>query len=545
MAQVKDVVVKVLAEINTLHEKNRGVDRGMAGSEILLRYESKLIYDSLKKLLEKYSKDETELSVASLQPLVEFLQIRFHLIKNTDAIYNHNPASLANQACVMLAKHIFEALKPFQDTNVQPQDAPHYYDYLFGGLRCNQFISSKGRLTDLQLHEFFWGDDGTPIETLQCLEKYREALAIGEDTYPPHVCLEPAALQVRTAGNQLKVSETLRLTSYCAEADRYVKAMEDKKKSVAEKDACRQNLVEMVKHPNFAPQYTYNEKKPNYDNENFSNINLLKNNFLTLLKVNDITSFATFMQKSVAKADWKEFVSAIDNHNFDMLILPKLNDGTCDTSMMLASNAEKFRLFVNSQQWIEDGESDFNNALLFLLTELYLRKRTGEGVERTGTIGHFTGLVGHTQQQKEGAAGVFQDFLQDNDYHLCQLDTYLKDKVKTIHSDALNSDRLLFLTSKAKELGPSQADSARNLAKIARVLTASDPSKWHSIIAKFDDNRLQSYIDSSGGLKRCIKTKNHYIQDNDGHNKAILFILTECYLRNRRKGDSYNNGLFW
>ncbi len=542
MAQVKDFVAAFLVEIQAALEQPVASEQGGVDLPVLLRYESRWALAGLMQVLQKNAANTAEISPESMKPFLDFLRARYDLIKNTDAIYNHNLKSPANIGCVMLAKSVLNALKAEHQSRVSPSDPScqeydkkHYYDYLFPGLNACDYVSSRGTLGALELKEFFFGDDGTPIETLECLKKYREAMSRGLDSFPPHVCLPPDVL-ARRENDELTAQESKRLGSHSLAASQYAHAINavNPKKTSLELDVFRDILFAEIAKPEFIPGYTYNQKP------NQSNTNLLKNGYFDAVKVVDLKSLAALLQKHVLKSDWIEFIKAIDPVTFDHLVLPKLADGAPDSSILLAVNDKKFEAFLNAQPWSADEE--VNRALLFVLTELYIRGRYGEGAY-TGFVGQVTGLA-HNQKGKEDAAAWLQRFFTEKNYLINQLPTYLKDTGNTVHLDALTGGRLRYLTDKANKLGPGLKETTDKLAVVAEQLSIADKSQWKDFFRDVPDNSLQAFIDSSGGLINCIQTKGHYRENDQNYNKAILFIMAECYLRIRRKADSHGGGLF-
>ena len=606
MAQVREFIAKVLAEINDAVARSIAGGKGDAGLEVLLRYESEWAKRLLSQTLEGHQDDTAEVSAESLQFCVDFLRTRYELIKNTDAIYNHHPDSLANTACIVLARNLVAALPA--------ETQKHHYEYLFPGLKCSEYVSSRGDLGAIELHEFFWGDDNTPIETLACLDKYRKKIAEGEDCFPYHVCLKPESLQNRR-NEQLSNIETRRLLSHSVAANKYIEAIDSKKprKTEAELDFCRNELLDVLQDKNAVPQYTYNHKP------NQSNMNLLRNGYMSAIDVTDMNSFAEVLFNGVKRKDWIAFVSAIDRDMFYQILLPKVEErqpaGTkivlpkqddaqsgavvakksevrpvlvkADKSVLpitlvedrqqhrtkmllqdltevmqkqdgtvvlikpdISVLQEKFKWFVNAQKYNNDRASDKNKALLFLLTELYIHNRTGEGAAFTGAFGAWSGTE---RGMKETAAGKLREFFTLKGHHkknngdkpkptylINQIQTYLKDEEATDHLKALTSDRLGYITEKSFALGPGIRESAANLAKLAEAISQAPGSRWVDAIADVPDNLLQQYVESSGGFNKCVKSQ-EYKRGNHAYNKAVLFILTEHYIRSREKGPEHNN----
>ena len=595
MAKVKDFVKKVLDEITNAIGHRAEPEQADDSLEVLLRYESQWAFRLLQKTLEKHLESVETVSVESLQFLVDFLQTRHRLIKDTDAIYNHSGSS-ANMACIILAQHLVEELQ--LDGGKQ-----HYYEYLFPGLRCADYKSSKGDLGALSLQEFFWSDDGIPVETLACLDAYKREIEKGVECYPPHVCLSEQLMKERPNA-QLSVIETRRLQTHSIEAEKYMAAFDDcrQPQRITDVDACRSALIAKMSHDEFKPHYTYNQKPKQ------SNMNFLRNGFLKEIEIDDLLSFAHQLFNAVNREDWIDFVSAIDDDVFFQVVLPKVeevqpagtvvvtldgrklleklnksrlpltitedaltgkvrmflpdlcevihrSDGTIsclkpDKSIL---RTEKFKIFIDALAYSKDRDSDANKSVLFLLTELYLRNRHSHEGTYNGALGSW---VGTPQEVKESAAGILREFFTKKSYHeknnnperqtktylINQITTYLKDTDNVIHTHALLHSRLGYITAKATSLGPGMRESAQSLGMLAEQFSRMPGGAWVEEMQLVPDNLLQSYVDSSGGFNKCIKAQ-EYRENNHLFNKAVLFILTEHYIRAREKGEEHKSFL--
>ncbi len=329
MAQVKDFVKSVQSEIKAVIDQREAAGVNDDNLDILLRFESLWSSDDLQKMLENHASDSAAVSPESLKFLVDFLRGRYELIKDTDGIYNHHPKSLANVISIILAKHLSQALST-------PADTKHYYEFLFPGLRCADYITSKGDLGALELHEFFLSNAGIPVETLVCLEKYREVTVRKHKQITPfHVCLPEGHV---LANASLEPTEVNRMNSYSAAAENYYKAITHiPMKSAEELDLFKNKLLEQVAADNFVPQYTYNDKQTVKKYKAISNINLLKHDFLARVGVTDMQSFARLLVENISKVDeknghvidinqWFDFVEVIDDVFLDQVLLPTIDE---------------------------------------------------------------------------------------------------------------------------------------------------------------------------------------------------------------------------
>lgn len=524
MAQVKEFVSVVLNEIETLLQTGDEKKRE-EGLDALLLCESDEFWAALKKRLNANKENDNEISERSLAPFIDLLAIRYNVIKHTDGIYTHRPNSTANVASLVLAEHLASALQ---------KDSSFYY--LFPGIDLTSFVSSRGKFTELKLSEFFLTMDDTPVELRHSLDQYRENMQTGPATFPPHVCIPPhVAKGSRTMSQAKKLTrqDALLLTTHSSEAEQYLKAINSLPDiSDEELDKKRTALVGKIQSTDYIPAYTYNTY-----GEDCSSKNLIANGFLREMHVTNASTFASFLSGKIDISRWRDVVDVIGDDLLDSLMLPVMN-GAADDSVLQSG---KFQKFIDDQVWQLDQDTDlYNRAMLYLLTETYIRKRSKEGAY-IGAIGQMTGLVGYNRQAKEGAAVVFQSFLMTGKFYLNQLESWLQREDKLVQLNALRSDRLAFLTEKAGKLGLDTRQSQQSLAAIASALSKMNPSSWAEAVKKIDNNILQQYISANGGFNACVKTRDHYKKGNEQYNKAILYILAEAYFRKRSSGSDYHS----
>ena len=537
-----DALVDPSAADNSQVAKNR--------SDVLLRYESIFAVHVLRSLLNKHLKDTTPVSEESLKPFADFLMSRFDLVKNTNGLYMHSTHSVATLSLVALAKRLFNTLNPLVESSGREARYKHYYDYLFPGFLCSKFVPPDGHLGDYQLNEFFLSEDGRPVPIMASLEAYR----IGGKFRPPCIFLTP---EERRAGETPLLSryDTERLTSHSSCAKDYFFAV-SAKKPFSELESYKMNLIERAGSPGFVPGCTYAD----------SNSSLIANGFLKVLDVRKLTDFADLLYKTVTPEDWRAFVAAIPEAQFDEVVLPKLPNGEPDVSLV---NPDKFEAFVNKDAWYVPGESLHNYAVILLLAEFYHKKRIHEP-KWTGTVSNFTsGYVGGLSRgAKLDAVGALLDFVvrvAKKEFCPNQVDAYLKKySMMEAHGAAIKSDRLLFLVNKLNYLWDKLlADSKKqdnadlsdslhspalslkydtnSLARDAMRLCQANKGEWSEVVKSFKQTALAGYIKSCGGFYSCVTKQDHYIKGNEAHNRAVLYIMTDYYIRSRSDGDEHGS----
>ena len=317
MAQVSTFVAKVLADINEAKQQIVTIEQD-AGLGYLLRPETNdWSPSSLESACEKHlngAAGTAEVSIATLKPFMQICSRRNELIHDTNGNYNSNPYSLANSAYIVLAKNLFEALK-------DEQKLKHYYECLFPGLHVDHYVTSKGDLGALELYEFIFSEDGTPVEILASFDKFREVFPLDAQPQMPHVCL-PADMIKKGKNEKLSSEDTNRLRGHSKEAKAYYDAIMDKR-SPKELDACRENLEKAIFSRKLEPKYTYDIVQ--------SNTNLLQNGYFNALSVHDFKSFAKLLtERKIKKSDWIEYVDSVkignDYEILFQLLLPKVEE---------------------------------------------------------------------------------------------------------------------------------------------------------------------------------------------------------------------------
>lgn len=597
MAQVKDFVKNVQSDIKAVIEQRKAAGVKDTDLDILLRLESQWSSDDLQKILDSHSNDSEAVSPASLKFLLDFLRGRYELIKDTDAIYNHHPKSLANVVCTILAKHLSQALSTQAETK-------HYYEFLFPHLRCADYVTSKGDLSALELHEFFLSDAGIPVETLVCLEKYREVTVRKRQQITPfHVCLPEGHVH---ANASLNPGEINRMNSYSGAAELYYKAISAiPMKSADELDFFKNKLLTQVSAENFAPKYTYTDTlNTTKQCEAASNVNLLKHDFLARIGVTDLQSFARLLSttKDIDISLWFDFVESIDNVFLDQVVLPKIVEkqpsGTLlkrvitdhpgaigraalrdEQIILLNPDNTKILLTVKydtgpsmRQLWVTpDGAVVLqspdksillrkpNDAVLepdkfatYLESPLY-DKDSASLLNRALPFlilyryirklddepdGVLDGIIGDEKKVKRPPAILLLKFLTDLRYLINQPDTYFQEMEALVHLPPCKRGRLGCIYRKLISLGPTMFESAENLSKFADILSRTPGDQWAGVIPQFANfkNMMQKYVDASGGMVKCIKSQN-YIQGADRYNRAILFLINEFYIIDRAAKD--------
>lgn len=532
---------------------------------VLVRYESDASILTLKEKLNARLNDESQVSDENLQIFIELLLKRHAIIKDTNSLYNYSPYSVASLCYVALAKNLFNTLYPIKQQSGREITHLHYYDYLFPDFPCRKYKSDTGHLGELELTDFFWGEDvykdkvlkepGRPIPVLRCLEARRLAQ---RSMRPPHVFLthEERELQAKAPpGVELPApvisrADNSRLISHSDEANAYFIAL-NKKNAEGEKDELKIKLLGRVCQPGFMPGYLFDPVT--------SNNRLIKNEFLITVCVTKLSELAYYLSNRVHPEDWKAFLDALPEDEFFKLTLPKTANGA-DLSQL---DLDKFKAFVNNPTWYILQEDRQNYATLTVLAELYRRKRNNhEGMFGNGISGALG--AAHSRTAKSNAVDVLIDFFvscANSQFTLNQLEPFLKKSLKfESHGSAIRSDRLLILVNKAEDLWneilkranpplensideqevrqpPSSLVYNEEILKIdAERLSRTDFSEWRNEIKLINRIAFAGYIGSCGGangLYNCIINPKLYIKGNEAYNRAVLYILVNHYINIR------------
>ncbi len=563
MAKIKDFAKKVLLEIELAHKQEAQSGRPRRELPPLSVFECELANDILCKKLEEYSKDEvTEVSEQSLKPLLSMLARRFTVIARTNGSYNADPYSPYNLAFITLAKSLFTECNALREASDRKQECfTHYYDCLFG-LSTQHFISSKGQLGDLPLSAFFWSVDLVPVETAESLRQFMKCR--GKFVQPQHVCLTEKYLQAREVTTNKKPNlhnqDIKTLVSHSKEAEQLYSAIFNKQDPNIVQ-AHQEALDAKCTDPKFVPGYVYRDM----NNKDVSVKHLIESGFLMtlvdksmLVKTGEeqyrlgMRALAHILSVKVPTSEWDGIISHIETEDLYSMVLPAVNNEP-DIEVL---NSDNFQAFIDNPDWylqdeprqpvLNDGaaepvKSRHTNALMYLMADLYERKRASED-DFTGVVGKITGF-GCAMKDKLPAAQAFKQFTKSV-YFPTRLDEYLKHEDLTMHQAAFSGDRLLLLKNKASNLGNASAEHLANAArKLAAIQSRAD---WPEAIERENilTPELLAYIQSCGRpmdafatcLTNCMKMSSNYIQgDKEGYNKAVLYIFTLCYLNDRGK----------
>jgi hypothetical protein len=559
MAKMKDFARRVKAEIEQLMSEIAIDIRTKPLTAKMIRplgtlqgFAVEFGYGGLLETLDACSKDETDINEASLKVLLDRMAKRFQIVARTDGGYNPNEHEPSNVAYLKLAERVCEEWNILMLAAGRQQECvKSAYEGLFG-LSSRKFITSKGNhLGCLKLHEFFWSEDLIPIEVVAALNQFHIDKKRGAAVTPSHVCLSPAEMQARTeAGKPKSISKTdLKvLLSHSAAAAAYYEAI-----SLGSQDEIialrKRELEELVARPDFVPGYTYRDA---------SNKNLIAGGFLTSLvdpRVLDegrltLYGFANLLSTKLTNLDeWENFVNAINDDDFDSIVLPCVND-TPNSAVVDAAN---FSAFVNDKAWyisavpmpanntteltdeynrLVKERFTHNRAVIYLLAQLYGRKRSLEG-EFNDFVGKTIG-VGCDRDIKNYAKKILDTWVR-SEFFPNRLPEFLTEKRCTIHESALKG-RLGVLINKARDLNNSTVEV---LANAVNKLYDTNSDDWEAKMPECMTNELLSYIKSCGTLAKCIVMKCHYKQGDHLHNKAVLYLFAESYWRERELiGDS-------
>lgn len=151
---LKDYIDNLLARVNALLIVDGVEIQESSKLDILVRVESliscKYLLGKIRDCLGADTLRVTEANASSLNPLIECLAGRWSRVRLTDASYCHTPQSLASVAYLLVATEIAAI------TGKKP------YDYLMPTVDASLYITSKGTLHDLKLHEFIFADGSYP-----------------------------------------------------------------------------------------------------------------------------------------------------------------------------------------------------------------------------------------------------------------------------------------------------------------------------------------------------------------------------------------------
>lgn len=550
-ATVMDFVVDLHEGIVALKSQlSEKLEEARSKSSILTRYESDYTLQALKALMEEDIQCTNKISEAALIKYIELLEKRTRFFPKTNIGYCEDQSTEVNLICELLAIKLHAALGHLGGARLHP------YDYLYPGLPCTQFKSSRGNFGDLKHWEYFWSESGYPIEIYACLETFEKNMHEARQL-PAHVCLQDD--KMKALGNPgISLNDMLRLTSNTLTAE-YFKAI--KEKSLDKIAFAKAKLKEAMNNGNFTLGHPASSK--------MSDAQLLKNGFVIDDQgIVDIFTLAKFISESVAPQDWKEFITTFDNTLLYSKCLPKLADGKTPNIRVLMDDA-LFRTFISNDTYYVQRESAHNNAVLFLLTELYIRIRKGQGAQ-IGVIGQLTGGVGciNEGQKVDAAEQVLQCFYQSLQYPLNQKDKYLIDKSATVHAAALREGRLGAIVAQGEKIwqelvskpSPNVNASGANsnndeyngvrreillytredLKKFADELCGMDRSLWaQHLKSNLNEKGLRALIKTEDDFLKFVRNPANYRESDETYNRAVLAIFADYYRRDRGQEEDH------
>lgn len=572
MPSVREFVESVLHELNKISPVQHDCyDTESNELGILTRYESIWSFEGLRgvllRILENKIEDadlpglEEEVDDRLIDYFSMRLAVRWKLVVGTNSSYNSEPRSFANRAYFALADklaNVYNEMNGYEangsehnNNNAVPDGSKHAYHFIFADVaNIDEYVSSRGKLTDLKLNEFIWvarvrKDEGVelvPVETLASLDRYRDLVLEGKDAFPVFTCLPDNTGRTNLLNNEqtLIMSDNDKDVSL---AGRYYWAITEYSNAGADKKKALEQ--EIAKHrENFVAQLT-SDKGPFYRYKN-SDMQLIQNGWLKTLNVHDINGLALLLQSRTLCKDWTAFLQALEvgeNPTLLQVTLPEIM-GKPDTTCFDPAELEAFKRFINTPTFyacdgdVHPADADiYYRAVLFILTELYIYHRDFQKLY-TGLTSQLTdGVIGYNKEDKMKAAEVFQAFLLDQNYYLNQLDTYLERTGNSIYKNALLTGRLRYLSAKSNEIGYSIDKSLNEVDKLASALCDLPSSEWQGFLTNkyTNDNDLRVHIDAHNGLKQCISDPGYYRKNDPKHNKAVLFIFAEIYERKRQK----------
>lgn len=402
---VNDFAADILLDLETLPKEDPALD-------VLVRIESRIAFDKLKRLLEQCNRSKACIDLHKLKAFCHFLSDRWLAIKFTDSSYPHHPRTRANLAYLIFATAInqIEAIDIY--TLVMPT---------VGALNC---LTSRGMLMNFRLHEFVLGDDGRPIEIAKCLDE-----ALNNKTDALH----------HTSGDKrpLSKSEKERVINHSSEANEYYDALQFYLKTGIENDLliAKKQLHDMLESDDCEVTASYGVE---------GRRRLTKS---ILATVNDQKAFIDLMQ-SIPSSDWADFLKDMDTQDLEKYILQ--NDS-----------------FINALQKPSAYSKDetHNKAFLFCITELYKRARLC-GNDYLNRWGYFADLSqkylgdyakylqGYNRDEKLLAVDCLQAFFL-SDSKLSEFHNYLKhsDNAKNVGPLYELGSHLAWITNQVEVVG--------------------------------------------------------------------------------------------
>lgn len=598
-------------------EKGRTLPVESADVGVLVRYESEWAVEALINMLEAVLEDEGRANLSAsedtLAPFTDLMRKRGLIIANTDCIPNHSIKTIATKAFQILADelslvmnesnkhHAYRYLFPDVCDNAfsYRQYSDEYIELLLGGdddaikqYKGEKYL--KRDVSELPLSHFIWADEfrggvagdvkRTPIVVLSSIDVLLEKIRKGErEVFPGHTSLE--VLESKERSTILLQTETSRILSHSKEANDYLNAVrtyitykqEAILQSVREK---RSALIRALEAPEFVSCSTYSN----------SDASLLQTGWLkgaagNIIKSNaelrghsvdhastrdgsiDIWILADFMSTRVHSHDWKSFIKTLaeTDNLLDSYTIP-MKSGELDLSIFFDGTAN-FNNFVKFCFGMNNEANDFSRycatkakskyfagALLYILTELYIRHRSGSPAGKfTNAVDNITdGAFGYSRYDKTQGGRDFQEFLIDKDYQLDQFWQYCQDHRKTKVYEAFNSSRTKELIDTAILHGPGMADKTATIRGVVLQLfhnNRENETDWRASLLRVKDPTLLALIapsspnmNDSAAFKEQVKNHRNYEEGNEEHNRAVLFVFAECYLRKRAKEEEYKSG---
>lgn len=391
MVKLKEVIGELQSAISGF--SNDGMTQPSAYRDnFLIRIESEGAFRALVEKLNDLINSEEEASAETLQSLIQFLADRYEKVKDTDSIYNHTPLTLANRACLHLAKVIS------QITNI-PR-----YDLLYPHLKTNDLVSSKGHFNDLEPWEFIIADDGTPVDVKLCLMPLMTKST------------EDAVLKHTHKSGDLTIEESRRVIHQTQQGFDIYANYEDE---TAEKLSARWKPLSAS---DVRAECTYGD----------AGIELQKKR----IGINSLEALAEYLKNTADKNQWK-------------VILEKLLPESALKNVILSTSTATLCEQVRQMNHYRDSDPLFNRAIIYGFIELYIRERRRQDTYKTtlGKLSFYTTYVGgYSKEEKIAAAEHYQKFLL-TDQPLNQWEAYFKTQRLEKHIAPLVAGKVDYTTS--------------------------------------------------------------------------------------------------
>lgn len=376
---IQEIIESSLQQINHLSSD--------CNDDLLVEVESKLSFAAIVDFLNELKNTNLNSKFGYWKCCCDFLSKRWQGIKNTDAIFSHNPQTLANRAYFIFAQELAKHL------NINS------YALLMPTVGAIIHHMSRENLNDFKFQEFILGDDGTPIEVAACLENALKKRTT--DLYHTSNYQKPLSYQ-----EQMRIVYHSKLVK-----DYYDLIKQSAITNSSVSPQVIQNFNDAIRNDNYQVTASYGTE----------GLQRLSKYILTMLK--NKNEFIKTMMKYVPMKKWQEF---LDQFSTDDLMKIILDDDSWIIAMQKKENY--------------NGDQIHDKAVLFCFAEIYWRQQSLDKKYFTpiNWITEFASVylgvsnLGH----KDGAISAFKKFLCSPE-PLCNFKTFIAENTKPEFKKAL------------------------------------------------------------------------------------------------------------